>query len=167
MLKRALIIIGAISLAPAIAGGVLKAIYPSRGSADRDGFRIKAIMDGVEQSVAIDSFTSGHIFGMMAGVELDMREVKVAPEGAHLRVKAIMAGVELVLPAGCRIELNDRAIFGNVQLLRNDDPPGDDAPVLRIDVTSLMAGVEIIQEPAWISTPATDAWPLSPESEPA
>ena len=167
MRKRLLIIVGVLSLLPAIAGGLLKVAFPSRKAINGDGFQLRAIMDGIEEQVSLERFTHGSIKAIMAGIELDMRDVHIAPEGAYLKVTSIMAGVEIILPGGCRIEMQDRSYLGDIQVLRTPAGSTDDMPVLTIEATAVMAGLEFIQDVAWDAPPDMAGWPLDADAEPA
>ena len=86
------------------------------------------------------------------GGELDLSEVQLDPVGATLRLRAIMGGGEVAVPADCRVELRSRSIMGGIQNEAGDTPEALSVPTLVIDAFSLMGGFHVIRGEAARST---------------
>lgn len=79
---------------------------------------------------------------VMGGVEVDLREAEVPPEGFTLTATALMGGVEVIVPDDVAVEVGGLAFMGGreVTAVQPDDPY---APVVRVQAYALMGGVEI------------------------
>jgi len=81
---------------------------------------------------------------VMGGVELDLREARIAPGVSEIEVFVLMGGVEIVVPDGVRVEVVGMAVMGGFSVKSSaqslDDP---DAPLLRISGLAAMGGVEV------------------------
>lgn len=79
-----------------------------------------------------------------AGLEIDFREAVMPPGVTELRVSAVWAGVEIIVPPDIRLECSVAGILGGVDHNETVDPtPDPDAPVLRVTGIALMGGVEV------------------------
>ncbi len=78
----------------------------------------------------------------MGGVEVDLRDAEVSPEGFTLTATALMGGVEVIVPDDVAVEVGGLAFMGGreVTAVQPDDPH---APVVRVQAYALMGGVEI------------------------
>jgi len=78
----------------------------------------------------------------MGGVEVDLRDAEVPPEGFTLTATAVMGGVEVIVPEDVAVEVSGAAFMGGreVTAVQPDDP---DAPVVRVQAYALMGGVEV------------------------
>lgn len=79
---------------------------------------------------------------VMGGVDVDLRDAEVDPDGFTLSTVAVMGGVDVIVPDGMAVEVGGFAIMGarEVSAVQPADP---DAPVIRIQAYALMGGVEI------------------------
>ncbi len=81
---------------------------------------------------------------LMGGVELDLRDARLAAGVTEIEVYAMWGGVEILVPDGVRVECVGAAVMGGFSATSDaanlDDPQ---APVLRISGFVLMGGVEI------------------------
>ena len=89
-------------------------------------------------------FGRGGVRVCCGGVDLDLREAALDPAGATLELSATWGGVNVVVPPGWRVLVEDRSSLGGVdaRVAPPDELP-DDAPELRVDVTARMGGVAI------------------------
>jgi hypothetical protein len=81
----------------------------------------------------------------MGGMQLDLREATLAPEGAHLDVQAVMGGVEILLPEQWRVRVTStHALLGGIDHPRAaaDVPPAGDAE-LELSLLAIMGGIEV------------------------
>jgi hypothetical protein len=83
------------------------------------------------------------VITLMGGVELDLRQARLAPGVTEIEVLAVMGGVEIIVPPGVRVELMGVAIMGGFETSGVDEralDPGQ--PILRLTGLAFMAGVE-------------------------
>lgn len=101
---------------------------------------ISAILGGTSSKNSSNDYTGGTISAIMGGVELDLRDVKIKKE-AVLAVSVIMGGVELFVPSDVIVKNRATALMGGLE--DKSQPKHDKGPVLYIDGTIIMGGVEI------------------------
>jgi hypothetical protein len=84
------------------------------------------------------------VFAVMGGAGLDLREARFAPGVTEIDVTAIMGGAEIIVPPGVRVECVGSAFMGGFEVTGGDvSVLGPANPILRIDGTVVMGGVEI------------------------
>jgi hypothetical protein len=84
------------------------------------------------------------VFTVMGGIVLDLREAVIAPGVSEIEITAIMAGVEIFVPPGVRIECTGSAFMGAFEVDQRAQSlavAGDDR-VIRVTGFAMMAGVE-------------------------
>jgi hypothetical protein len=94
--------------------------------------------------------TSGNLRGgtidcWYGGGMVDLRGAKLAPEGAHLRVRAFYGGAQLIVPDDWQITTKVRGIGGIADTRPQKGRPAD-APRLTIDGWALMGGFGVTSE---------------------
>jgi hypothetical protein len=78
------------------------------------------------------------------GVDLDLREATLAPEGATLDLSATWGGVNVVVPRAWKVVVEDRSVLGGVdaRVTPPEELP-DDAPRLGVSITARLGGVAL------------------------
>lgn len=118
-------------------------IDPNRAVADRDF--IASIMSGTERSGSWTPARTTTSISVMGAAELDFRDVVFATAEVTVRVLAVMGSAEIIVPPGVRVEWNGIAIMGGVAVANPVDPPGPDAPVIKITGLVCMGSVEVVE----------------------
>ena len=84
------------------------------------------------------------VAAIMGEVKLDLREVRIAPGRSDIEVFALWASVEIIVPPGIRIDVQDSAFMGEVNWESTDDQQlSRDAPVVMVRGSVIMSSVEI------------------------
>lgn len=124
--------------------GQLVAKRMTSGDEDSDDFRLAAIVGGKELTSHATALRSASALAVMGGVEIDLRDATLDPEGATLDVTAIMGGLEVKLPVGWAVHVESRGSLGGVdtRLTQAADLP-ETAPTLRVTTNTWFGGVEI------------------------
>lgn len=91
------------------------------------------------------AFRGGTIDCWYGGGVIDLREAKLAPEGAHLRVKAVFGGAQLIVPDSWEISSSVRGI-GGLGDARPKTARPIGAPRLTIDGFALFGGFGVASE---------------------
>ena len=83
------------------------------------------------------------IVAIMGGVELDLRQARLAPGLTEIEVFAVMGGVEILVPPGVRVESMGMAVMGGFETSAGDaDATSPDRPFIRISGLAVMGGVD-------------------------
>lgn len=102
-----------------------------------------AVMSGVGRRGAWIVPKRIHAFAFMGGIELDLREAVLDPEGTEINVVAVMGGVVVTVAPNVRLETDGAAFMGGfedqLKLPASRDP---NAPVVRLTGFAFMGGVE-------------------------
>lgn len=114
------------------------------GDAMADEFAIAAYVGGVSRVCRATSLRRGLVSVVFGGVDLDLREAALDPAGASLDLSATWGGVNVTVPTGWRVLVEDRATLGGVdaQVTPPEELP-DGAPLLRVKATARLGGVAI------------------------
>jgi hypothetical protein len=114
------------------------------GDETSDEFAITTYVGGVERTCRATALRRGVVDVVCGGVELDLREATLAPEGATLDLSATWGGVNVVVPRTWKVVVEDRSVLGgsDARVTPPDELP-DDAPRLDVSVTARLGGVSI------------------------
>jgi hypothetical protein len=115
---------------------------PSFGSEEDAEFSVVAAMDGIVFEARSQHFGEARAVAFMGGIELDLTDAGLVP-GAYLTLRAVMGGIDVVVPSDWRIEVMGRSVMGGIGNLTDPDAVGEDAPLLLIDAFAVMGGIEI------------------------
>jgi hypothetical protein len=124
----------------AAATAFVKRAVPSRGDEESDEVALVAVLDGIDLKSRARAFRGGSMLAWYGGINVDLREVELAPE-AHLTVHTLFGGVALKTPPGWRIESNLKVLAGGVDARSSTEDPA--APTLRLDGLAVFGGVAV------------------------
>jgi hypothetical protein len=126
----------------AAAAAVVKRAVPSRGDAESDDVALVAIFDGIELQSRANAFRGGSMFAWYGGIAVDLREARLAAEGAHLDLHALNGGIAVKVPSGWRVQSSLKALAGGVDV-RVPEPEDPAAPTLTLDGFAAFGGVSV------------------------
>ena len=107
----------------------------------KDRLNDSAIFWGTDKRLKSSNFAGGKIDVVFGGYELDLRDVKIAKNGAKLEVNAVFGGAEIVVPKDCRVITNGNGFFGGWESnLKSRDVK---EPILEISGSVVFGGVEV------------------------
>ncbi|MGE0392172.1 MAG: DUF5668 domain-containing protein [Vicinamibacterales bacterium] len=101
-----------------------------------------AFLGGIERNNTSQAFRGGEVTAALGGVELDLRDCRMAPEGARLDVLAFMGGVSLRIPKDWCVVSDVSVMLGGLDN-RTSAPVDGAAPKLHITGQAIMGGIEI------------------------
>jgi hypothetical protein len=152
------VVIGA-SIVAGIAGALaalnFKKKAPPRPERAADEIDLVAVMDGAELTSRAPAFRGGRVISWYAGVDLDLREATLDPDGANLEVRTVFAGTRVVVAPGVPVRVTGPAIFGGVMNSTGAPEPTAETPGLEISGFTLFGGLQVIASergeeiPAW------------------
>lgn len=77
-----------------------------------DRIEDSAIFWGIEKRYTSQNFKGGSVDAVCGGAEIDLRDAKIAEEGAHLEVSAVFGGIDVMVPSTMKVKVNGNGIFG-------------------------------------------------------
>ena len=123
------------------AAAFVKRAIPSRGEEVSDELSLVAVFDGIDMKSRASAFRGGSMFAWFGGINVDLREVTLAPD-ARLSVHTLFGGIAIRVPAGWRVESNANALMGGIDV-RALPEESDDAPTLTLDGLALFGGIAV------------------------
>lgn len=108
-----------------------------------DYFHSNAIFGGAEHLINSQNFKGGEATALFGGVELDMREAKLSPDGCKISVTAIFGGVELMVPKDWKVIVSGTPIFGGIDNKSRGKTSADPSKEVHLHCTVLFGGIEI------------------------
>jgi hypothetical protein len=116
---------------------------PVSGRVDSSSmFKELAVLSGIERRNISQTFRGGEATAILGGIEIDLRECRMASGDAFVDVLAIMGGIELRIPKGWTVESRVSALLAGFED-RSEPPVVPGAPRLIIRGTVFMGGIEI------------------------
>ena len=105
-------------------------------------FREFACLGGVERRNTSQAFRGGEATAFLGGIELDLRECRMADTPARIEVFACMGGISMRIPRDWTVQSEVAAILGGFH--DQSTPPVDgNARVLIIRGQAVMGGIEV------------------------
>jgi hypothetical protein len=118
------------------------------GGAESDEFSIAAIFGGVERVSRATALREGVVLACCGGVQLDLRQATLDPEGAELRLTAHFGGIQVLVPAAWRVVVQADAKAGGIHThVTPEAEVPDGAPSLRGRAVVVLGGVHVTTEP--------------------
>jgi hypothetical protein len=120
----------------------------SAGDETSDEIALAAAANGIELRSRAAAFRGGTAKAILGGLELDLREATLAPEGGRLEVEAILGGAEILVPEGWRIRFAPpRTLLGGVDYPNDGEAmPSSDEPELELALHAVLGGIEVKQK---------------------
>ncbi len=141
-LKNILIVwLGAIAAA-AVSVFVARRVVPVYGDETNNEFSIVAAMSGQSFESKAENLREGRVLALFGGVELDLVGAAIG-NGATIILNAVLGGIDVIVPPGWRVEVISNEMLGGIGNRTNPDGQDDDAPLLLIDATAVLGGIEI------------------------
>ncbi len=100
-----------------------------------------AALGGVDTKVTAIDYQGGKAAAILGGISLDLRKATVKGT-ATLDLLTVMGGVELKVPENWHINVSGTPILGGWEN-KTAKPEGKNAPILNVNATCVMGGVEI------------------------
>ena len=116
----------------------------TKGDETTNEFEIAAIMGGKSFRSTASALTSGSVVAALGGVQVDLRQATIGPEGAEIDVAAALGGVQVFVPKEWMVEVESEIHQGDVEVdVTAADELPDDAPRLHIRANARAGGVVV------------------------
>lgn len=99
------------------------------------------IFAGIETRNKSDNYSGGKATAVLGGITLDLRDATIKKE-ATLEVFTMMGGLELRVPEGWKVHASGTPVMGGWED-KTTAPTDKNAPILHVNSTCIMGGVEI------------------------
>jgi predicted membrane protein len=88
-----------------------------------------------------DTFTGASLNAVFGGLELDLRDARI-PGNVEISAQAIFGGIDIYVPAGVNVKVNNVPVFGGVSNKSGNynDPA---APTIYLNSTCMFGGIDI------------------------
>jgi hypothetical protein len=139
MRKTAILLLGLVATALTAA----KALLKDRSDQDHDEIDLAAVAARRRIRMRAKPFIGATILVAAAVVELDLRRVLPAPTGIEISVMMFGGSLRVVTPPGWEV-VNSVVARATVITIPAEDA-ADDAPVIRLEGSSWLSRIEIIQ----------------------
>ena len=143
-LARAFIKILVISAVLKGIGMAASRAFEGESTASDDDFKLMVLMDGRELTSEATSLRTGSAIAAVGGIDIDLRDAKLDPGGAHIALKAYMGGIRLVVPDTWKVYVDEDTCAGGIEV-KTPDPNtlGDDSPRLTLETVACAGGILI------------------------
>lgn len=131
-----------LNLVLVFAAQVVKRMVPSYGDPDSEVFSVVAALDGAEFTSKADDLRAGSVTAFLGGIALDLSDATLGSE-ARLEARAVLGGIDIVVPAGWRLITTASGFAGGVDGGEEASGLPPDAPVLEIDAQAFFGGISI------------------------
>jgi hypothetical protein len=98
---------------------------------------------GAQLRIESQAWKGGELGVTAGGVELDLRNARLDPEGAVLDVRIVMGGVEIRVPDTWQIQCEVTPLFGGADDETRPPQGSTNAPRLRIVGTATLGGINV------------------------
>ncbi|NIA24222.1 MAG: hypothetical protein GWP04_01490 [Gammaproteobacteria bacterium] len=111
---------------------------------EADEFKLVALMGGRNYESVSSHLRSGRVIAAMGGVDIDLRQAHLDPEGARLNLRVLAGGARVLVCESWRVEVDHRVIGGAAQIeIPDPETLPDGAPILHIDALTVGGGLVI------------------------
>jgi len=114
----------------------------SGGKSDQNFIKESVNFGALEKSYTSQNFSGGKIETAFGGMKVDLRQVKLAKEGATLEVNAVFGGGEILVSRDMHVQASGTGVFGGWN--NNFETTSKSSePVLKITGSAVFGGVEV------------------------
>lgn len=110
---------------------------------DSERMQKQYTFSGAQIRVESQAWKGGELGVTAGGVEVDLRNARLAPEGAVLDVRVVMGGVDIRVPDTWQVNCDVTPLFGGADDMTRTTQGAEDAPRLRVVGTVTLGGVTI------------------------
>jgi Cell wall-active antibiotics response 4TMS YvqF len=136
-----------LAFAAAAAVGQLVARRRTWGDDEADDVSMATCFGGIDRSLRGEALRHVSAAAWLGGINLDLREATLGPEGADVELEAVMGGIKLTVPAEWHVEVEKDVSAGGIDehvTPAEELPTG--APLLHVVARARMGGVLVTTE---------------------
>jgi predicted membrane protein len=114
---------------------------PEASTSSKEFLSDTVVFWGLDRKIKSQDFKGGEFNVAFGGLQLDLRDAKIAKGGAKVHINCAFGGVEVFVPKDCRVKTKGSGVFGAWEPKVEDRKV--DTPVLEITGGVMFGGVEI------------------------
>jgi Cell wall-active antibiotics response 4TMS YvqF/Domain of unknown function (DUF5668) len=126
-----------------LADGSSSGNAPLQPNGDADRLHRRYVAAGAQLRIESQAWKGGELIVTAGGVELDLRQASLAPEGAVLAVRVLMGGVDIRVPDTWQVHCDVTPLLGGADDLTRSTQGVGSAPRLRIVGNVTLGGVTV------------------------
>jgi hypothetical protein len=122
---------------------------PGRPAGDtQEHVHVFSAFGGHDARNASQAFRYAEVTAIFGGSSLDLRNARLAPEGAHVEVTALFGGADLIVPDSWALQVTSTPIFGGIDNRTvNPGTATEGQPTLHVNATAIFGGAGIKNRP--------------------
>ncbi len=102
-----------------------------------------AVFNGTEERIDSQDFKGSSVRAVFGGAKIDLRDAKIAPEGAVIEVSAVFGGIEILVPKRTPVIMDISSVLGGHEDKRPREEIDETLPTLTVRGEAVFGGVEI------------------------
>lgn len=103
---------------------------------------VSATFSGQRINFDNQKFEGSKLDAIFGGIDLDLRKAKIE-EDVMIEASAVFGGVDILVPANCKIKVISNSIFGGVNNKVKRTFEEENAPTIYINATCIFGGIDI------------------------
>jgi len=108
-----------------------------------DDLNASGVLSGGMRRVDSQNFRGGKASCILGGMEIDLREARLAEGKATIEATAILGGMEIWVPKDWQVVVEGTPILGSIENKHRPTAPAQSPQTLFIRATAILAGIEI------------------------
>jgi predicted membrane protein len=106
--------------------------------------RVFAIFGAASPRNQSPQFRGGSVTTVFGGADVDLRDAKLAPDGAHLDVTSAFGGAKILVPEGWQVEVTGLPIFGGWSNKTRQVPDTGATGKLHVSCFVMFGGIDVV-----------------------
>jgi predicted membrane protein len=121
-----------------------RGFQPASSASSDDMVRVFAIFGASNPRNQSSAFRGGSVTTLFAGSDVDLRDAKLAPDGARLEVTTAFGGAKILVPEDWRVDVTGLPIFGGWSNKARQTPAEGVSAKLHISCFVMFGGIDIV-----------------------
>jgi predicted membrane protein len=122
----------------------VKKYFSKHSHTQNDGaLNLTTLFGGQSRKIEDKNFIGGNISATFGGIEIDLTDAELSPEGATLYVNTTFGGLELSVPRHWKIVYSGSPVFGGFDDKTRQNQSDEDTRILSINYNVIFGGIEV------------------------
>jgi len=121
-----------------------RGFHPVSSASTDDMVRVFAIFGASNPRNQSSAFRGGSVTTLFAGADVDLRDAKLAPDGAHLEVTTAFGGAKIIVPDDWYVSVTGLPIFGGWSNKARQTPAEGASAKLHVSCFVMFGGIDVM-----------------------